>query len=256
MINFLGCSFDRLNYKELIQKFLNLKKTEICDTCQNRMTTNTLRIFDCKKNTCQELYRQLPMITDNLCQLCRTDWMNLQELLSLLSVSYQHNPYLVRGLDYYNGTAFEFSSTLLGAQSSFCGGGRYDGLVTQFEPSKKVSALGAAFGIERLALLIESQKLLFKKEKLCVIISLSQEQMALSLLCADQLRNNGISVQLFFEGSLKTMMKQADKINASFVVCFGQTEQETGTASFKNMHTGILSLVKQSELVSLIQALL
>lgn len=248
MINFLGCSQDRTAYKAILKNFLLSRKNDICQTCVHRTEKNTLRVFDCKQESCQAIYDTAPMMTDHLCQMCHAEWKTLQELLNLLSVCYTHNPKLVRGLDYYNGAAFEFASNALGAQSSFCGGGRYDGLITQFEPSKSVPALGAAFGIERLALLLEHKKISLPPSKsLNVLIPIEPAQMQLALLFADQLRHEGVSIQLLLDGSVKQMTKKADKMKAKHVLFLGSSEQESGTVAIKNMTTGTTETVKQVE---------
>lgn len=247
MINFLGCTNDRVAYKIVLKNFLISFKNEICSTCIHRTETNTLRVFDCKQESCQHIYQKAPHITDNLCTQCTNNWKTVQHLLDLMSVCYTHNPFLVRGLDYYNGTAFEFASNQLGAQSSFCGGGRYDGLINQFEPSKVVPALGAAFGIERLSLLLENKKHLFEnKPAVNMLIPIEPAQIPLALLCADQLRHEGVSVQLLLDGSIKQIMKKADKAGADNVLFLGSSEQETGTITIKNMKSGKTETVKQN----------
>ncbi len=247
MINFLGCANDRTSYKAILKNFLISRKSQICPTCIHRTENNTLRVFDCKQESCQHLYQKAPHITDHLCIQCTDEWKTVQQLLNLMSVSYTHNPFLVRGLDYYNGTAFEFASNQLGAQSSFCGGGRYDGLVNQFEPSKSVPALGAAFGIERVSLLLENKKYLFENKQIVnMLIPIEPAQIPLALLCADQLRHEGIPVQLLLDGSIKQMMKKADKAEATNVLFLGSSEQETGSITIKNMKSGKTETVKQN----------
>lgn len=247
MINFLGCTNDRTAYKTVLKNFLVSCKNQICSTCIHRTETNTLRVFDCKQESCQQIYQNAPHITDNLCIQCNDEWKMVQNLLNLMAVCYTHNPFLVRGLDYYNGIAFEFASNQLGAQSSFCGGGRYDGLITQFEPSKIFPALGAAFGIERLSLLLENKKHLFEnKQTVNMLIPIQPAQIPLALLCADQLRHEGVSVQLLLDGSIKQMMKKADKAGADNVLFLGSSEQESGTITIKNMKSGKTETVKQN----------
>ncbi|MFI5333516.1 MAG: histidine--tRNA ligase, partial [Candidatus Babeliales bacterium] len=127
-INYLGCAQDRAAYTATLKKFLDSVSNYLCPLCTERKEKNILRIFDCKNPNCQQVYTKAPHITDALCTACATEWHQLQEQLSLLSVSYHHNPTLVRGLDYYSKTVFEFVSGNLGAQNAFCAGGRYDQL--------------------------------------------------------------------------------------------------------------------------------
>lgn len=239
LINFLGCTLDRVAYRTLLQEFLNGKA--ICSTCSVRKETNTLRVFDCKNEECQAMYKNAPRCADNLCQECAAEWLQVQEQLSLLSVSYIVQPSLVRGLDYYTKTAFEFVSNDLGAQNAFCGGGRYDGLVEQLEPSTKQPAVGAAIGLERLMLLLESRLdtiPFMQKDPLHVIMPLSQEQHSLALLLADQLIAEKITVEILFDGSIKQMMRKANKMGAVYALLLGQEEQESLTVTLKNMVTG------------------
>src|SRR5581483_1220821 len=129
VVNFLGCAQDRVHFKVLLKQFMDSDKAQgVCDQCKERKERNILRIFDCKNSSCQTIYQQAPVITDHLCSECAHEWQELQQQLSLLSVSHVHKPTLVRGLDYYNKTVFEFVSKNLGAQDTFCGGGRYNQL--------------------------------------------------------------------------------------------------------------------------------
>lgn len=250
MLNFLGCSNDRIAYKERLLTFLDTHSNEICATCTTRSTTNTLRVFDCKHETCQSIYQQAPTLIKHLCEQCAYEWEELQRLLQLLSVSFSVNPQLVRGLDYYNKTAFEFASTALGAQNSFCGGGRYDGLITQFEPKKSIPALGAAFGIERLMLMLELQQRTFAKNPLHVIIPFEPAQQTIALLLAQHLRNHKLTVQLLCDGSIKHRMKQADAFGAQTVLLLGSDEQAAGTVTVKTMATGNSKTIPQIEIAT------
>ena len=126
LINFLGCYDDRKKFSELLKKFLENVKDQSCPTCRERREKNPLRIFDCKNPVCQEIYQNAPKTVDHLCEQCNEEWKKLQETLELISVSFSVSSTLVRGLDYYDKTVFEFASNDLGAQSAICGGGRYD----------------------------------------------------------------------------------------------------------------------------------
>lgn len=135
-VNYLGCPEDRKVFKEKLYAFLNEHDAQLCETCKKRKEANILRVFDCKEAECHTIYATAPHITDSLCISCACEWQELQDRLEELSVSFVHNSKLVRGLDYYNKTIFEFVSPLLGAQSAFCGGGRYDSLVALLEANK------------------------------------------------------------------------------------------------------------------------
>lgn len=255
-INFLGSVDDRARYKEKLGLFLDEHSSEICETCQVRREKNILRTLDCKNETCKALYRNAPTITDSLEGETAHQWHTLQEQLSLLSVSFVHDPYLVRGLDYYNNTVFEFSSPLLGAQSAFCGGGRYDGLASQLGAKNMVPAIGASIGMGRLLMLIaQSQdELTFPEQKpLSVIIPMDQAQQTLALMLSDKLQAQDSATEVLLEGaSLKSMMRKADKLGATWTLIIGEDEMRDGTVSLKNMHTGEKSTVKQIDVAALV----
>ena len=243
LLNFLGCFNDRKVYQLLLKDFLEGPKVEdICSACVKRKERNIMRIFDCKNLQCQKIYQDAPYIADHLCKECAKEWQQIQNQLSLLSVSYAYQPTLVRGLDYYNKTVFEFVSKNLGAQNAFCGGGRYDQLVGQLGAKKDQPSLGAAIGIERLLLLLEplkDQLSLKKPLALHVIMPLSADQCSLALLLADELQAQNLCVDLLLAGdSLKSMMRRANKMGAAYALILGEEEQQSRTVTIKNMITG------------------
>lgn len=254
LLNFLGCSEDRARYKEKLLKFLNSVQNSLCANCLVRKDTNIMRVFDCKVETCQKLYENAPYIADNLCPACAAEWKEVQDQLHLLSISYAYKPTLVRGLDYYNKTVFEFSSNSLGAQSAFCGGGRYDSLVKQLGGAQDQPSCGAAMGIERIMLLLEPMmdKLpLPQAPALQVILPLSKEQQILALLLADTLQAAGLCVDVMLEGdSIKSMMRKANKMGAAHCLLLGSDEQATRTVTVKNMMTGTEERIAQTEAVA------
>jgi histidyl-tRNA synthetase len=212
-----------------------------------------LRIFDCKNPQCQKIYKDAPVITNNLCKNCNTEWETLKEELTLLSVSFVVDPTLVRGLDYYSKTVFEFVSDSLGAQSAFCGGGRYNQLVSQLGGKEDQPSIGAAPGIERLILLLEpiKEQLLFpQKPALHLILPIEKKQNILALLLADTLQNNNFCTDILFEGdSIKSMMRKANKMGAKYVLILGPEEQSQKTVTVKNMITGNSVTILQIDLV-------
>lgn len=241
-INFLGTREDRAAHRTALETFVSKHQESICKTCQQRSQSNLLRIFDCKESSCQELYQQAPVLTDYLSESSQAEWQELQRLLRLLSVSFTVQPRLVRGLDYYNKTVFEFVSTQLGAQSTFCGGGRYDNLIQTIGAKNDEPSIGAAFGVERLMMLLEQQTdtlLLPQEPSLTVIIPFEAAQNATALLVADSLQQNGISCEVLCdEGSLKAKMRKANKLAAAYTILIGSEEQQSGMAQVKNMITG------------------
>ncbi len=252
-INFLGCFDDRKVYRELLKDFLEGPKAAgICDRCKERTQRNIMRTFDCKNPQCQSIYRNAPFIADNLCKACDQEWQHVQNDLALLAVSHAYNPTLVRGLDYYNKTVFEFVSPQLGAQDAFCGGGRYDQLVGQLGAKEDQPSIGAAIGIERLLLLLEQCKdklPLPTLPSLQVIIPMSDAQYSLALLLADTLQAYDLVVDILFEGSLKSRMRKANKMGATYVLILGQEEQEAKEVTVKHMVTGEEKRIAQVNVV-------
>ena len=254
LINFLGCSNDRANFKKLLYNFLQKIENDMCMTCQGRKEKNIMRIFDCKISQCQDLYAQAPHIADHLCDSCNHEWTELKHTLELLSVSYSYSPNLVRGLDYYDKTVFEFVSTDLGAQNAFCGGGRYTQLARMLGSKDDQPSIGAAIGIERILLildLIKDRLKLPQLPELYLILPLSQEQHSLALLIADELQANNMRTDILLENdSLKSMLRKANKLAARFCILIGSEEQAHKMVKLKDMLTGTESLIAQRDLVN------
>lgn len=256
LINFLGCAADRIVYKEKLRKFLadTAVQAGICERCKVRQEKNILRIFDCKNNDCKQIYRNAPTIVENLCAACGDEWKTTQEQLHILSISFAYDPTLVRGLDYYNKTVFEFASANLGAQNAFCGGGRYDDLAQMLDMREQLPCVGAAIGIERIVLLLEEKKeqlLLPQQMPLIAIMPFAKEQHALCLLIADMLAAAGHCTDVFFDNqSIKSMMRKANKIGASYAIMIGEDEQKNRLATVKNMKTGTQDTIAQTELIT------
>lgn len=255
-INFIGCAQDRIAFKSGLETFLQKYNDTLCATCLVRKEKNILRVFDCKNTDCQKIYSDAPRLTDVLCNPCAQEWTTIQNGLEELAVSFVHMPYLVRGLDYYNKTVFEFVSPHLGAQSAFCAGGRYDHLVANLGAKQDQPSLGAAIGIDRLLLLLEplqNQLQLPYEKALCVIVPFEDTQQSLALQTADILIKNGIAVDVFLDGSVKSMIKKADKCGAKVVIFIGSDEQNQGTVTIKNLQSGEQVSVKQSALIEYIK---
>lgn len=253
MLNFLGCLEDRTQYKKILKEFLDSPSASgICHLCKERKEKNVLRILDCKNQHCQEIYKHAPRLIDHLCASCSDQWVQVQEQLDLLSVTYTWDPSLVRGLDYYNKTVFEFASPLLGSQSAFCGGGRYDQLISQIGGKEDQPSVGAAIGMERLMLLLEPLRANLPLEQppaLHVVMPLGKEQKTLALLVADNLEAHGHCVDVLLDGdSIKSMMRKANKMGAAFTILIGQEEQQNHTVTVKNMITGTEDKIPQVEL--------
>lgn len=255
LLNFLGCFDDRKAYRVMLKEFLESSEAQgLCELCNERKEKNILRIFDCKNGNCQAIYRKAPLLVDNLCETCNAEWQQLQEQLELLSVSFSYSPTLVRGLDYYNKTVFEFVSENLGAQQAFCGGGRYDQLVGQIGGGADQPSVGAAIGIERLMLLLDpirSTLPLPMKSALHVVIPLSEKQQTLALLLADTIQAHTLTVDVLLDGgSVKSMLRKAHKMGALYCLLLGEDEQRTHEVTIKNMMTGDEVRVPQAQAVS------
>ena len=255
-LNFLGCLDDRKNHKAALVQFLESIYDKICSTCQARKEKNTLRVFDCKNETCKALYVNAPKVTDHLCTSCGDEWKRVAELLRVLSVNYVLDATLVRGLDYYNKTVFEFSSPDLGAQNAFCGGGRYS-LGKDMGAKADFPSVGAAIGMGRLMLLLENNlaKLSIPQSPaLHVIVPFSSEQVPLALLLASELQVHNLVTEVLLEqSSISSLMKKANKLGAKFALVIGPDEQQQGTVALKNMLKGETTVVKQAEVVKFLQ---
>jgi len=250
-INFLGQQQDRENFKAHLYTFLTEHESLLCVTCITRKDTNILRVFDCKVETCNNLYKSAPKIVDHLTPESKVEWDLLCQQLHQLSVSFIHNPYLVRGLDYYNKTVFEFVGTTLGAQNTFCGGGRYDTLATQLGSKEEVPAVGAGIGVERLLMLLEEdqEKFSIPKRPLVCLVPCQIEQNGTALLIADSLQAQGICIDILLdEASLKSKLRKANKLQAMYVAVIGHDEQIGNYVTIKNMITGKDDKVLQVDL--------
>jgi histidyl-tRNA synthetase len=202
------------------------------------------------------LYEKAPFIADHLCTDCEREWKELRHGLEQLSVSFSYKPTLVRGLDYYDKTVFEFVSTELGAQNAFCGGGRYNSLAQELGSKQDQPSLGAAIGIERTVLMLERIKdklLLPAKKPLYVVIPLTQEQLSLAVLIADELHARQLCTDILVEGdSVKSLMRQANKLGAKYALIVGPDEQAKKVVSVKNMVTGESTEVHHKDLIAFV----
>jgi histidyl-tRNA synthetase len=254
-INYLGCHNDRSVLKEKLYAFLEFHTDTLCETCKKRKESNILRIFDCKSEVCQNLYKNAPVITDCLCAECNSEWVILQNQLEELSVPFFHNARLVRGLDYYNKTVFEFVSPLLGSQSTFCGGGRYDGLVQAIGGKEDQPSIGAAIGIDRILLMFEALDKSFIQDikPLYVVLPLSLQEHSIALQIVNELHNNDFCADILFDKSIKNMMRKANKLGAKYCLLVGSEEAKNGMVTVKNMVTGQEDSIKQLELSSFLK---
>ena len=245
-LNSIGCPECRKKYSEALKEYFTAKKDELCETCRGRLDRNPMRILDCKSPVCSAIAANAPVMLDYLCDDCREHFEKVKQLLDAMNIEYTVNPKIVRGLDYYTRTVFEFVSTSIGAQGTVCGGGRYDGLVEELG-GQHTPSLGFGLGIGRLLLLLESQNIELPEDAKCnIYIAPMGDRAALAAakLVAD-LRSSGISAQTDISGrSLKAQMKYADKTGAQYTAVLGDNELDTGEVTLKNMSDGSTSQVK------------
>ncbi|MDQ5890278.1 MAG: histidyl-tRNA synthetase [Candidatus Dependentiae bacterium] len=256
-VNYLGNKEDRAAHKQALKIFLDAHMHEICATCQTRATSNMLRIFDCKNEQCQALYTKAPYLTDHLSPESNAQWQELNYLLDVLSVNRVHNPLLVRGLDYYNNVVFEFSSPLLGAQSTFCGGGQYD-LAAAFEHKEALPSIGAAIGMERLLLLLEAAgnpHPMQAPAPIFGILPFDDSLNPLALLAHQTLHRTGLSTD-FITGGIKKGMKKANASGIRWLVLIGDQEKVDGVVRVKDMVSGNETTVSQEVLSIYAQSLI
>ena len=239
LINSVGCKKCRAGYVQKLKKYLKNKKDFLCSECKERYDKNPLRVLDCKKDSCRRTIEEAPLITENLCQECKSHFAQVKTYLDDQKIIFHENPRLVRGLDYYTKTAFEIISGELGAQNAIGGGGRYDDLVEELG-GKSTPAVGFAAGIERMIITINQQKVEWPAEKgLDVFVAKVDEKnkdTAFRLL--QKMRNAGLSADMdYSEGSLKSQMRIANKIGVKFTIIVGEEELSKNMVILRNMQT-------------------
>ena len=245
-INSIGCPVCRKNYHKALKEYFSGSRECLCGTCQERLEKNPMRLLDCKVESCKEIAKDAPLILDYLCDDCKTHFEKLKSNLDTLGIAYTVDPRIVRGLDYYTKTVFEFVTTEIGAQGTVCGGGRYDGLIEQLG-GQPTPALGFGMGLERLLLVLKSQGISLSEEKNCDIyfVPMGEQAELKAMQLTAMLRKDGVSAQSDVMGrSLRAQMKYADKINARFTAVIGDNELEKGEAVLKNMKSGEKITVK------------
>ena len=239
-INSIGCPTCRAEYHKALKEYFSSRKDELCNTCKSRLDRNPMRILDCKSPICHEIAEGAPVVIDYLCDECKEHFENVQKYLKAQNIEYTINPQIVRGLDYYTKTVFEFVSNSIGAQGTVCGGGRYDGLVEELG-GQHTPSLGFAMGIERLMLLMEAQGCEFPEAEKpdLFIVALGEKAMLKAVEIAKDMREEGFSALLDLnQRSVRAQMKYADKLGAKFNVVIGDNEVEAKTAKLKNIQTG------------------
>ncbi len=239
-INSIGCPECRAKYHEALRAYFEARRDELCDTCKGRLERNPMRILDCKSPVCSAIAAGAPVMLDYLCDDCRAHFEAVKSCLTEAEIDYTIDPHIVRGLDYYTRTVFEFVSDALGAQSTVCGGGRYDGLIDELG-GPHLPSLGFGMGLERLLLILDAQGGKFPAPPRCEVYlaSMGEKAARRCFAIATRLRDGGVSVECDTVGrSLKAQMKYADKIGARYTIVVGDNELESGQAKLKDMDTG------------------
>lgn len=239
-LNSIGCPTCRAAYNKALKAYIGENLQNMCAQCQARFDKNPLRILDCKEEKCKAITANAPKILDYLCDDCKAHFEEVQNILASLGIKFTVNPGIVRGLDYYTRTVFEFISTDIGAQGTVCGGGRYNNLVEEVG-GKPTPAVGFGLGLERLLLVLENTNCL-KAEEESVDYYFAPLGDGAKALCREivySLRRKGVSAETdIMDRSVKAQMKYADKIGAKYVVVIGDDEIAKGVVSVKNMADG------------------
>lgn len=239
-INSIGCPECRAKYHEALKKYFESYKDKLCDTCLSRLEKNPMRILDCKSPICSEIAKDAPVVLDYLCEECSDHFEKVKSYLDSAEIPYVVNPKIVRGLDYYTKTVFEFVTTSLGSQGTVCGGGRYDGLIEQIG-GQHTPSLGFGLGMERLLALMAEQNIEIPLPPTCdlYIAGLGDEAQKKAFNLVKEVRETSLIAECDIVGrSLRAQMKYADKIRAKFSMVIGDEEIKNNKAILKNMETG------------------
>lgn len=239
-INSIGCPVCRKKHREALKDFLKTKFDDLCNTCKTRYDKNPLRIMDCKSPICQKLTKGAPQMIDYLCDECSQAFEDLKDNLDAMDLPYVVNPGIVRGLDYYTKTAFEFVTDTIGAQGTICGGGRYDNL-SESIGGPPIPGVGFGLGKERLLLVMEAEGIeIDNNESVDVLVAFMGEDAKHEAVgLAHDLRKKGIQVEMdSMERNIKGQFKYADRVDADYTLIIGDSELERGVVSLKDMEDG------------------
>lgn len=238
-INSIGCPECRKKYHTALKEYFSSRKDELCDTCLSRLEKNPMRILDCKSKICSAIAKDAPVILDYLCEECSDHFKTLQGYLTAMNIDFKINPKIVRGLDYYTKTVFEFVTTDIGAQGTVCGGGRYDGLIEELG-GQPTPSLGFAMGLERLILTMQKQGCNFLENESCdlYIASMGENAHIKAMTLTQKLREEGYWVEYdVMDRGLKAQMKYSNKLKAKFTMIIGDDELSAGKAKIQNTET-------------------
>lgn len=249
-LNSIGCAHCRAKYHEALKNYFAPHLDEMCSDCKARFEKNPMRMLDCKEEGCKRFTAGAPKMLDYLCDDCKTHFGKVKELLDASGIAYEIDPSIVRGLDYYSRTVFEFVTSAAGAQGTVLGGGRYDTLLSEIG-GKNVPAVGFAAGMERLLMVMDAEGAPFDREKTtdCYLLGMDERSREKAFTLAGELRRAGVSAETdLMTRSVKAQFKYADKAGARFVAVLGEAELTEGAAEVKDMKTSSSEKIKFGEL--------
>ena len=237
-VNSIGCLRCRFQYKITLKNFLKPKVDALCKNCTARLEKNFLRIFDCKEEKCQEIYDAAPKITDNLCAECLEHYASVKKFLKKFGIDYAENKKLVRGLDYYTRTVFEFKHKLLGARDTILAGGRYDLLMEELGGAS-APALGWAMGVDCVILSLPSEQPRFVQRKRFFIATIGERFINEMIKLRNLIQQNSfICLMGNPEDSIKHQLKKANRAKADYSIIYGEDEAQDKICTVKDMETG------------------
>ena len=239
-INSIGCPKCRAEYHKALKAYFSARREELCQTCQERLERNPMRILDCKSPVCKEIAAGAPVMLDYLCADCAAHFEEVRACLTAAEIPFELDTGIVRGLDYYTRTVFEFVSDALGAQAVVCGGGRYDGLVEELG-GPHLPSLGFAIGLERLLMIMEAKGAALPESPRCEVYfaPMGKEAVRACFALVTRLREGGVAAECDLTGrGLKAQMKYADKLGARYTVVVGDNELASQRAVLKDMADG------------------
>ena len=257
-INSIGCPDCRKGYNEKLKDYFRPRLSELCETCRERFEKNPLRILDCKIDSCKKIAKDAPVLIDHICDDCNSHFETLKGYLEVMQIPYSVDPTIVRGLDYYTKTVFEIISKNKGSEGTICGGGRYDGLVSEIG-GPKMPGVGFGMGLERLLLVLESIGKIPENNE-CPDIFIANigdgADVFVQKLILD-LRKEGIAAERdYLARSVKAQMKYANKIEAKFSAVVGDDEISQNLVNVKNMITGDSKEVEISTISQYLKSIL
>ena len=254
-LNSIGCGTCRAEYNAALKDYFRPHLDEMCPVCRERFQKNPLRMLDCKEETCRAIAAGAPKITEHLCPDCAGHFSNVKALLDAAGINYVVDANIVRGLDYYTRTVFEFVSSAIGAQGTVCAGGRYDGLIAQLG-GPSTPAVGFAAGLERLLLLMENTGAEFPAAPVpdIYIAGMDEASRAKAFALAAGLREEGVAAECDLMGrSVKAQLKYADKTGARYVAVIGESELAEGAVNLKKMSDGSATKLAFGEICNFIK---